>query len=110
MRLDLLVARRHELEERVDRFRFEGLADLVDIGSAPLNNTGKRLLFRLVGAGYERLSWPSPSADRSSNGLLLPEHTTASILDYLMHHATILITSGESYRMRHADHKKGDPT
>ncbi|PBD11946.1 ATP-binding protein, partial [Mycobacterium avium subsp. hominissuis] len=23
------------------------------------------------------------------------------------HHASIVVTSGESYRMRHADHKKG---
>ena len=41
-------------------------------------------------------------------GRILPEHTTAaSILDRLLHHATIVVTSRESYRMRHADHKKG---
>jgi hypothetical protein len=43
-------------------------------------------------------------------GRFLPEHTTAaSILDRLLHHATIVVTSGESYRMRHADHKKESP-
>ncbi|MDF6103640.1 ATP-binding protein, partial [Gordonia hongkongensis] len=32
----------------------------------------------------------------------LPEHTTAaSILDRLLHHATIVITDGDSYRMTH---------
>lgn len=87
-------------------------ADLVildEIGFAPLDDTGTQLLFRLVAAGYERRSlaiashWPFEQWGR-----FLPEHTTAaSILDRLLHHATIVITSGESYRMRHADHKKG---
>lgn len=37
----------------------------------------------------------------------LRQTTAASILDRLLHHASIVVTSGESYRMRHADHKKG---
>jgi DNA replication protein DnaC len=87
-------------------------ADLLicdEIGFAPLDDTGTQLLFRLVAASYERRSlaiashWPFEQWGR-----FLPEHTTAaSILDRLLHHATIVITSGESYRMRHADHKKG---
>jgi len=86
-------------------------ADVVildEIGFAPLDDTGAQLLFRLVAAGYERRSlaiashWPFEQWGR-----FLPEHTTAaSILDRLLHHATIVITTGESYRMRHADHKK----
>ena len=41
-------------------------------------------------------------------GRFLPEHTTAvSILDRLLHHATVVVTSGESYRMRDArQHRK----
>ncbi|WP_337588815.1 ATP-binding protein [Mycobacterium lepromatosis] len=35
----------------------------------------------------------------------LPEHTS-SILDHLLHHATIVVTSGESYRMCHTGHEK----
>ncbi|GAB87150.1 hypothetical protein GORBP_095_00210 [Gordonia rubripertincta NBRC 101908] len=35
-------------------------------------------------------------------GRFLPEYTTAaSILDRLLHHATIVITDGDSYRMTH---------
>lgn len=34
----------------------------------------------------------------------------ASILDRLSHHASIVVTSGESYRMRHADHSKKGAT
>lgn len=87
-------------------------ADLVildEIGFAPLDDTGTQLLFRLVAAGYERRSlavashWPFEQWGR-----FLPEHTTAaSILDRLLHHATVVITDGQSYRMRHAHHKQG---
>src|SRR6201997_4518176 len=80
-----------------------------EIGFAPLDDTGTQLLFRLVAATYERRSlavashWPFEQWGR-----FLPEHTTAvSILDRLLHHATIVVTSGDSFRMRHADHKKG---
>ena len=88
-------------------------ADLVivdEIGFAPLDDTGTQLLFRLVAAAYERRSlavashWPFEQWGR-----FLPEHTTAaSILDRLLHHASVVITSGESHRMRDAKHKRGD--
>ena len=88
-------------------------ADLViidEIGFAPLDDTGTQLLFRLVAAAYERRAlavashWPFEQWGR-----FLPEHTTAaSILDRLLHHASVVITDGESFRMRHARHKRGD--
>lgn len=87
-------------------------ADLViidEVGFAPLDDTGTQLLFRLVAAAYERRSlavashWPFEQWGR-----FLPEHTTAaSILDRLLHHASVVITDGESFRMRHAHHKQG---
>jgi DNA replication protein DnaC len=87
-------------------------ADLVicdEIGFAPLDDTGTQLLFRLVAAAYERRSlavashWPFEQWGR-----FLPEHTTAAgILDRLLHHATVVITDGDSYRMRNR-HKRGE--
>ncbi|WP_433206457.1 IS21-like element helper ATPase IstB [Nocardia sp. CA-107356] len=81
-------------------------ADLVicdEIGFAPLDDTGTQLLFRLVAAAYERRAlavashWPFEQWGR-----FLPEHTTAaSILDRLLHHSTVVVTDGDSYRMRH---------
>ncbi|MCX4097903.1 IS21-like element helper ATPase IstB [Nocardia sp. alder85J] len=81
-------------------------ADLVicdEVGFAPLDDTGTQLLFRLVAAAYERRSlavashWPFEQWGR-----FLPEHTTAaSILDRLLHHCTVVVTEGDSYRMRH---------
>lgn len=81
-----------------------------EVGFAPLDDTGTQLLFRLVAAAYERRSlavashWPFDQWGR-----FLPEHTTAvSMLDRLLHHATVVVTDGESYRMRDARQRRGD--
>jgi DNA replication protein DnaC len=75
-----------------------------EVGFAPLDDTGTQLLFRLIAAAYERRAlgiashWPFESWGR-----FLPEHTTAaSLLDRLLHHANVVVTDGESHRMREA--------
>ena len=80
-----------------------------EVGFAPLDDTGAQLLFRFIAAGYERRAlgiashWPFESWGR-----FLPEHTTAvSLLDRLLHHANVVITDGESYRMREARNRQG---
>jgi DNA replication protein DnaC len=87
-------------------------ADLIlidEIGFAPLDDTGTQLLFRLVAAAYERRAlgigshWPFEQWGR-----FLPEHTTAvSLLDRLLHHAHVVVTDGDSYRMREARSRGG---
>lgn len=87
-------------------------ADLVivdEVGFAPLDDTGTQLLFRFVAAAYERRSlgvashWPFDQWGR-----FLPEPTTAvSMLDRLLHHATVVVTEGESYRMKEARSRGG---
>jgi DNA replication protein DnaC len=82
-------------------------ADLVivdEVGFAPLDDTGAQLLFRLVAAAYENRAlaigshWPFDQWGR-----FLPEHTTAvSLLDRLLHHSIVVVTEGESFRMRQA--------
>lgn len=89
-------------------------ADLIlidEIGFAPLDDNGAQLFFRLVAAAYERRSlgigshWPFEDWGR-----FLPEHTTAvSLLDRLLHHAVIVATEGESFRMKQA-RANGGPT
>jgi len=80
-----------------------------EVGFAPLDHTGAQLLFRVVAAAYERRSlgiashWPFDQWGR-----FLPEHTTAvSLLDRLLHHAVVVVTEGESFRMRQARTKTG---
>ena len=82
-----------------------------ELGFAPLDDTGAQLLFRFVAAAYERRSlgvashWPFDQWGR-----FLPEHTTAgSLIDRLLHHAHVIVTDGESYRMREARQKGGGP-
>ena len=82
-----------------------------ELGFAPLDDTGAQLLFRFVAAAYERRSlgvashWPFDQWGR-----FLPEHTTAgSLIDRLLHHAHVIVTDGESYRMREARQKGARP-
>jgi len=89
-------------------------ADVVmvdEVGFAPLDDTGAQLLFRFVAAAYERRSlgiashWPFEQWGR-----FLPEHTTAvSLLDRLLHHGIVVVTEGESFRMREARQRGGGP-
>jgi DNA replication protein DnaC len=80
-----------------------------EIGFAPLDDTGNQLLFRFIAAAYEHRSlgvashWPFEEWGR-----FLPEHTTATaLLDRLLHHASVVVTAGESYRMREARQRGG---
>lgn len=82
-------------------------ADLIlidEIGFAPLDDNGAQLFFRLVAAAYERRSLGIGSHWTFEDwGRFLPEHTTAvSLLDRLLHHAVVVATEGESYRMKQA--------
>lgn len=85
-------------------------AILVDeLGFAPLDETGTQLLFRFVAAAYERRSlgvashWPFDQW-----GHFLPQQSTAaSMLDRLLHHAVIVVTQGESFRMKEARSRTG---
>lgn len=93
-------------------------AILVDeLGFAPLDDVGTQLLFRFVAAAYERRSlgvashWPFDQWGR-----FLPQQSTAaSLLDRLLHHAVIVVTDGESFRMKEARsrapaHRSATPT
>jgi DNA replication protein DnaC len=80
-----------------------------ELGFAPLDPVGTQLLFRLVAAAYERRSlaiashWPFDQW-----GHFLPEQATAvALLDRLLHHAVVVVTAGESYRMREARTRGG---
>jgi DNA replication protein DnaC len=96
----------------IDTLLRNDLIIIDEAGFAPLDDTGAQLLFRVVAAAYERRSlgiashWPFEQWGR-----FLPEHTTAvSLLDRLLHHASVVITSGDSYRMRQSRAKGGTTT
>ncbi len=89
-------------------------ADVVlidELGFAPLDDTGAQLLFRLVAGAYERRSLGIGSHRPFEDwGRFLPEQTTAvSFLDRLLHHAVVVVTEGESHRMRQAKTRGAAP-
>jgi DNA replication protein DnaC len=95
----------------IDGLLRNDLIILDELGFAPLDDTGAQLLFRLVAAAYERRAlaigshWPFDQWGR-----FLPEHTTAvSLLDRLLHHNNVVVTEGQSYRMRQARTRGGTP-
>ena len=75
-----------------------------ELGFAPLDATGSQLLFRFIAAGYERRAIGLASHHPFENwGRFLPEQATAAaLLDRLLHHANVVTTEGESFRMREA--------
>jgi DNA replication protein DnaC len=93
----------------IDTLLRSDLIIIDEVGFAPLDDTGAQLLFRVVAAAYERRAlgiashWPFDQWGR-----FLPEHTTAvSLLDRLLHHASVVVTDGDSYRMRQARERGG---
>jgi DNA replication protein DnaC len=93
----------------IERLLRHDLVIIDDLGFAPLDDVGSQLLFRFVAAAYEHRSlgvashWPFESWGR-----FLPEHATAvALLDRLLHHATTVVTSGDSYRMKEARQRGG---
>ena len=96
-------------DEVIDTLLRNDLVLVDELGFAPLDDTGAQLLFRFVAAAYERRSlgigshWPFESWGR-----FLPEHTTAvSMLDRLLHHCHVVVTDGDSYRMKQARARGG---
>jgi DNA replication protein DnaC len=75
-----------------------------ELGFSPLDATGTQLLFRFVAAAYERRALGVGSHHPFENwGRFLPEQSTATaMLDRLLHHAIVVTTDGESFRMREA--------
>lgn len=74
-----------------------------EIGFAPLEPVLSQLLFRLISAAYEKRSVAIASHTPFEEwGRFLPDQPTAvAILDRLCHHAHIITTSGDSWRLTH---------
>ena len=114
----LLVALGHEAVNAGHKVRYFSAPSLIEtlyrgladnsvgkvIDFAPMDDTGAQLFFRLIAAAYEHRAlgigshWPFEEWGR-----FLPEHNTAvSLLDRLVHHGIVVVTSGESFRMKEA--------
>ena len=74
-----------------------------EIGFAPLEPVLSQLLFRLISTAYEKRSLGIASHTPFEDwGRFIPDQPTAvAILDRLCHHAHIITTSGDSWRLTH---------
>jgi DNA replication protein DnaC len=88
------------LQRRVARLT---LLVVDEVGFVPFDRAGAELLFNLIAQRYERCSvlittnlafaeWPKVFAG--------DEKLTTALLDRLAHHATVITTTGRSYRMK----------
>jgi len=94
----------------IDNLLRVDLVILDELGFAPLDPTGSQLFFRFIAAAYERRSlglashWPFDQW-----GHFLPDETTAvSMIDRILHHAVVVVTEGESFRMKEAKTRGGE--
>ncbi len=94
----------------IEQIRRHSLIVIDEIGFAPLDHTGCQLLFRVIAAAYEKRSLAIASHTPFEDwGRFLPDQPTAvSLLDRLCHHAHIITTTGQSYRLTHRTTGGGD--
>src|SRR5919107_1018365 len=107
-----VLVRRHRADDSVTKSIARILrADLVvvdDIGLLPVGPDAAEGLYRLVDAAYERRSIAiSSNLHPSGFDELMPRTIATALVDRLMHHAHILVTTGDSVRLTDAADGKG---
>ncbi len=106
------IIRRHRVDDTIAK-AFSGLATksliaVDDIGLLPISADAAEGLYRLVDAAYEKRSIAVSSNIHPSGFDQLMDKTIASALvDRLLHHAHVIVTSGESIRLVDATSGKG---
>lgn len=109
--LGTLVAR-HRVDDSIMKALKPVLrCDLVivdDIGLLPVADDAAEGLYRLIDAAYERRSVAiSSNLHPSGFDELMPRTIATALVDRLMHHAHVLVTTGESVRLTEAATGKG---
>ncbi|MCP2337356.1 IS21-like element helper ATPase IstB [Actinomadura rupiterrae] len=86
-------------------------ADIVvidDIGDLPIDSTQAEAFYRIIDCAYERRSIILTSNTRPDKfDTLMPKNMATAAVDRLMHHAHLIITEGESFRLREAKNGGG---
>jgi DNA replication protein DnaC len=86
-------------------------ADLIvvdDIGLLPVGSDTAEGFYRLVDAAYEKRSLAvSSNVHPAGFDELIPKNLASATVDRLMHHAHVVLTEGESYRLTEATAGKG---
>jgi DNA replication protein DnaC len=106
------LVRRHRVDDSIARALRPILrAELIvvdDMGALPISADAAEGLYRLVDAAYERRSVAiSSNLHPSGFDELMSRSLATALVDRLMHHAHVVVTSGESIRLLDATAGKG---
>jgi DNA replication protein DnaC len=107
-----VLVRRHRVDDTIAKalgpvLRSE-LVVVDDIGALPISPDAAEGLYRLVDIAYERRSIAvSSNTHPSGFDQLMPRGLATALVDRLLHHAHVVVTSGESLRLLDATSGKG---
>lgn len=107
-----VLVRRHRADDTMGRAIKRIIrADLIcidDIGLLPVSSDTAEALYRVVDAAYEKRAIAlSSNLHPAGFDELMPKTIANSTVDRLMHHAHLVVTSGDSIRLTQATHGKG---
>jgi DNA replication protein DnaC len=107
-----VLVRRHRVDDTITKALGPVLrADLVvvdDIGALPISPAAAEGLYRLVDIAYEcRSIAVSSNTHPSGFDQLMPRGLATALVDRLLHHAHVVVTSGDSLRLLDATSGKG---
>jgi DNA replication protein DnaC len=96
------------MTKAIDRIIRTDLIIVDDIGLLPVSPDAAEGFYRLVDAAYERRSLAvSSNLHPSGFDEIMPKTLATATVDRLMHHAHIVVTQGDSYRLTEATTGKG---
>jgi DNA replication protein DnaC len=106
------LVRRHRADDSITRALARLIrTDLIivdDIGLLPVSPDAAEGFYRLVDAAYERRSLAvSSNLHPSGFDEIMPKTLATATVDRLLHHAHIVVTDGDSYRLAQATSGKG---
>lgn len=107
-----VLVRRHRADDSIARALAKiirsGLIIVDDIGLLPVSPDAAEGFYRLVDAAYERRS-VAVSSNLHPSGFdeIMPKTLATATVDRLMHHAHIVVTQGDSYRLTQATSGQG---
>ena len=100
------------LARKLDQLARYDLVILHELGNMPFDKAGADLLFGFISQRYERRSLVVttnlPFARWSE--VFLDAAAAAAVIDRIVHHATVLTTAGDSYRLKAATRKQASRT
>jgi DNA replication protein DnaC len=107
-----VLVRRHRADDTMGRaIKRIMRADLIcidDIGLLPVSSDTAEALYRVVDAAYEKRAIAlSSNLHPAGFDELMPKTIANSTVDRLMHHAHLVVTTGDSIRLTQATHGEG---